>query len=334
MRAGGSVLAMVVCVIALGANPNVSAAQSNSCEYSYDGECDEAYGTGICAEGSDSWDCRRIGPPPGAESCPFSRDGECDEPGGTGLCIPSTDTADCQAEGIDPDRVFFGVDDRIWPDSSQMPWRAIGRITFDSGGHCTGALIGPAIVLTAAHCMFGGEGPAGLDFPREFIAGASGATYIDRADVLDYYIPPQFDIHLHDTTSEVDGFDWAILTLARPIGDNAGWLTVAPLRQPELDTWAASGRTVMQGGYSADGMAFLSANIGCPIVNVWDDNTIYHECDTLQGDSGSPLFVRDGDGYRLIAVESATYPNEEGAYDFNMAVDARAFWQAVEKFSR
>lgn len=311
-----------------------AAAQSNSCEYRYDGECDEAYGTGLCAEGTDSWDCRRAGPPPTAESCIYSRDGECDEPGGTGVCIPFTDTADCRAEGIDPLRVFFGNDERIYPDSRQMPWRAIGQITYVSGGHCTGTLVGPSTVLTAAHCMFGGDGPNGSDQPLEFIAGASGATYVARANIIDAYVPYQFDTYLHETSSDVDGFDWAFLTLDRPIGHEVGWMTIEPLTTAELEHGVLSGSLyVMQGGYSGDSMAFLSANLNCPVVDVWDDNTIFHECDTLQGDSGSPLFVAEDGVYRIIALESATYPNADGPYDFNMAVDARAFWAISSKFT-
>ena len=333
---------LLALTLAIGADPaaaQVAAqgpAKGAACEYTYDGECDESFGTGLCAEGTDTWDCRRTGAPPGPESCRYSRDGECDEPGGTGACpIAGTDTADCRAAGIDPLRVFFGRDDRIWPNSSKMPWSAIGRITFVSGGQCTGSLVGPDTVLTAAHCLFGGDGPGGYDRPLEFIAGASGASFVARANIVGEFRAPQFDIKAHENTSDVDGYDWAFLTLDRPIGNEAGWLLLAPLsaaelRSAEAGLWLGeSGQllSVMQGGYSADAASFLSANIGCRILRVWDDNTIFHDCDTLQGDSGSPLFVRDGNDYRVIGVESATYPNDDKPYDDNMAVDARAFWK-------
>ncbi|MEZ5666598.1 MAG: trypsin-like serine protease [Alphaproteobacteria bacterium] len=316
-----------------GSPPESARAQTDTCEYRYDGECDEGYGTGLCAEGTDSWDCRRAGTPPGPESCIYSRDGECDEPAGTGVCIPYTDTADCRAAGIDQSRVFFGHDDRVWPDSTELPWRMIGRIAFESGGSCTGSLIGPSTVLTAAHCMFGGEGPRGIDRPLTFLAGADGPKSVAKAGIIDFYVPPQFDIQLHTETSEVDGYDWAILVLDAPIGQRLGWFRVEALDEAWLTREVDRGTLfVKQGGYSGDSMAFLSANLSCPVVQVWDDGTIYHQCDTLPGDSGSPLFIDDGDGYRILALESATYPNAEGRYDDNMAVDARAFWQAAQNF--
>jgi protease YdgD len=162
--------------------------------------------------------------------------------------------------------------------------------------------------------------------PLEFIAGARGADFIDRANVVEQYHPPEFDIAVFEVSPDVDGYDWAVLTLDRPIGETVGWLDVAPLTRDELDDWVADGSTVVQAGYSADALGFLSAHPGCPIVEIWDDNTFYHECDILFGDAGSPLFMETAGGYRVVGVQSATYLNDTGGYDYNMAVDARSFW--------
>ncbi len=74
-------------------------AQNNTCEFAFDGDCDEpGRGTGLCAAGTDTQDCSIRDP--GPNSCQFANDGECDHPGiGTGACPPNTDVNDCQNAG-------------------------------------------------------------------------------------------------------------------------------------------------------------------------------------------------------------------------------------------
>lgn len=314
-----------VCIVLLFATISLWS-QDMACGYEYDGECDEVPG-GVCEAGTDAWDCRREGPPPGPESCAYSLDGECDEPGGTGYCLPFTDSADCLAEQASPLSIFFGKDERTFPSSKQYPWSAIGRVE-GSEGYCTGTLVAPHWVLTAAHCLYLGPDQHELELPTEFGAGVSGTEVGARAAVVDYRLPAQFNIREYERGSDVDGYDWALLLLARPLGDTTGWIPVARARRKELDSLLEDERAILQAGYSYDAAHLLTAHVGCAVAEIHDDNTISHECDSLQGDSGSPLLIAPDGDYRIIAIDSAAYDGE-GNFPRNVAVDARAFWKGV-----
>lgn len=46
------------------------------------------------------------------------------------------------------------ADDRRVVDPTEPPWAAIVKVQSNIGLRCTGALIGPSMVITAAHCLY------------------------------------------------------------------------------------------------------------------------------------------------------------------------------------
>ena len=75
-------------LLALVPDPLRASLGDDTCEYSNDGECDDANfgGTIYCTPGTDATDCRAMALG-GEDSCRWANDNECDEPGiGTDNC--------------------------------------------------------------------------------------------------------------------------------------------------------------------------------------------------------------------------------------------------------
>jgi protease YdgD len=52
----------------------------------------------------------------------------------------------------------------------------------------------------------------------------------------------------------------------------------------------------------------MAAHLRCKITALSADNTVFHRCDTLEGDSGSPIWVDTPNGPLLIAIQSSAPP--------------------------
>ncbi len=345
----------------------------DSCQYSNDGECDDVNfgGTIYCDVGTDATDCRAMALG-GEDSCRWANDNECDEPGiGTDNCTSGTDVTDCAAVAYLRNRTdtcnsafdgicneasggdgtceafsdtadclgrsrpaglenhFFGRDDRFLVDATQAPWRFIGSLELQDGS-CTGTLVGPALVLTAAHCVTdtGNE----TNTPVMFRAGLSLGNSVGEAKVTAAVFDPNYTPDTQEAGGG-NGHDWALVVLDRNLGDEIGYLDVHELTATDISQIGRSGLLVNQAGYSWDTGDNLSGNQGCRIVEAFEDNSILHECDTAQGDSGSPFLLNVDGEWKIIAVDSQFFrADAEDKSPFsqaNLAVDSRAFAAAV-----
>jgi protease YdgD len=213
---------------------------------------------------------------------------------------------------------IVGGDDRLPLDRADWPWRALGRVNQGTGAHCTGTLIAPAAVLTAAHCLFHARTGRPLQ-PHEvhFVAGYRRGDYLAHARGQAVRLSPAYRHHESPTLAEI-AEDWAIIEIDRSLA-----IRPIPVRALPADGKVPNGR-LQRAGYSQDRAHLLSIHDGCDLRGLLaGGRVLLTDCDGTRGDSGSPVLLREGERVWLVGVSSAVI--EQGSEKGGLAVHATAF---------
>lgn len=176
-------------------------------------------------------------------------------------------------------------------------WEAVGRLDINGTGFCTGSLIAPDLVLTAAHCLYNPKTKQRINHETiEFLAGwrngrASAYRFVRRAVVHPDYV------YTGKVSSGRVRNDVALIELQSPIRNT----TVIPF---ETAARPAKGDRVGIVSYAQNRSEAPSLQEVCAVLGR-QEGVLVMSCNVDFGSSGAPVFTFAEGKPRIVSVVSA-----------------------------